>query len=248
MRQTLTIALDEIKQSLKNKKVLFLLFVYVALLVFGISQSVSFAMNFRLILIQVFGFYGKSVPYTLVLFYFMSIFLLPVFSLLLSYDCISKEIHKETIRNLVVAAKRNSIVLGKFLGIFLINITINFLIYIIAVFYIFQKTGEYVLFDGFLLWLFLSIYSLYFVALSVMTSSLTSNPQRSLYLGLIANALPLFFISTTIGWLSPYKHYVDGFYLLTDSFGRVFSPLAILIVSAAIFIAIALMAFKRREL
>ena len=198
---------------------------------------------------QVFGFFDGKLPYPLVLFYFMSILLLPIFSLLLSYDCISKEVHKETIRNLVIAAKRNSIVLGKFLGIVIINIAVNFLIYLIAVFYIYQRTKQNLLAEGFLLWIFLSIYALYFVALAVMASALTSNPQKSLYLSLTFYSLPLlFFTSSKIAWLSPYNYYVNGFYLLTNSLDKVIPPLMILALCAVVFIIFALLVFQRRDL
>ena len=248
MKKTATIAAEEVRQSLKDKKVIVVALVYAMLLFLGIQKSVAIAAAFRMALIGIFGFMSSTPSYALTLFYFASIMLLPIFSLILAYDSISKEIHKGTIKKVAVAARRDSILLGKFAGIYLVNISINLMMYIFAAFYTFFKEGELALSDSLLLWIFLCIYALYFTSLAVLSSSMTSTPQKSIFLSMLLFAVPLIFLaSRSISWLSPYSYYKQGLYILVDS-SKMLLPSAILIVSSLLFILAAVFIFRRRDL
>jgi len=249
MNEAKVILLEEIKESFRNKKVLFVVFIYLALLIIGLKKAYQFSLTFGFLLSKFYFFTQQKPPYALLFFYFMSIIALPLFSLLLSYDSVSGELSKRTVRYLATRANRGYIIIGKFLGNYLVNISVNFLVYLVAVSYIYAKSGESVFIQGIALWLYLSIYSLYFVSLSLLASSFTSKPSQSLFLGAaFFVGLLLFLLKGSLKVISPYHYYTDGFYVLTGPLPGITNSIFVLILSSLIFIVLSLMIFKRRDL
>ena len=248
IRETKVIMIDEAVQSLKNKKVLFILLIYALLLFIGIKKRVLISQASALILTNFFFFFGE-IPFPLLLSFFVSIIALPLFSLLLAYDSISSEVYAKSIRNIAYMAGRTSIFLGKFFAIFFINILVNLAVSLFAIFYIFFKTGDLFLADGLILWLYLALFSFYFVSLTMLASTITNKPSKSLFLGFfLFLILFLFHFKKNLLWASPYHYYKNGFYILMHNFPKIWNSVLVMAGFSIFFVIISLIVFKRKDL
>ena len=156
----------------------------------------------------------------------------------LSHDTINRELHERTMRFLVTRTSRSSIVLGKFLGIWLfwlICVVISFaLISIFALkfnFFIFSQTMSLLTFQ---------------IALAVFLSVVIPKPSYTMFIGAIGGILiPVFGIwvvftnNSWVGWLkfvSPY------YYLINDDYSFL-----VIVVLAGILLMASIALFQRRE-
>lgn len=249
LRETRIIFLDDLKEALRDKKILVILFFYIALMAFGIKKSSILAGQFYLILSSFIFQSHLNLPYEILLFYFVSIAVLPILSLLISYDCIAGEIGRKTMRNLATKARRDAIVTGKFLSVFTITIATNLIVFIGAAIYVYTKVGVFYFDQSLSLFGYLAFYSFYFVSLAVLASAITSNSTKSLFLGTFFFIIPFFFVyAKKLLVLSPYYYYKNGFYLLSQNLEPVRDAMMVFLISGIIFLGIALFAFRKRDL
>ncbi|ETI69985.1 ABC transporter permease [Neobacillus vireti] len=156
----------------------------------------------------------------------------------LSHDTINRETHERTMRFLVTRTSRTSIVLGKFLGIWLfwfICLIISFLI--ISMFaqkidiFIFSQTMSLVTYQ---------------ISLTVLLSVLIPKPGFTMFLSIVVGLsfpiLGLWVVFTSNVWVSWTKYITPFYYLEREDF----SFLVIFIV-AGIMLFFANFIFKRRE-
>lgn len=156
----------------------------------------------------------------------------------LSHDTINRETHERTMRFLVTRTSRTSIVLGKFLGIWLfwfICLIISFLI--ISMFaqkidiFIFSQTMSLVTYQ---------------ISLTILLSVLIPKPGFTMFLGIVVGLsfpiLGLWVVFTSNVWVSWTKYITPFYYLEREDF----SFLVIFIV-AGIMLFFANFIFKRRE-
>tara|TARA_Y100000310_G_scaffold181770_1_gene181806 strand:+ start:1330 stop:2091 length:762 start_codon:yes stop_codon:yes gene_type:complete len=236
--------LDDLVQSFKDKRIIAVTVIYLIFLSWGMKKAVLLTGIWNIWLTDILGF-GQELPFPIIFFYFASIVLLPIFSLLLSYDIISGE--SRTMRNLVYRIPRESIFFGKFLAIFLINIFANLIVYIIAIDFISHTQRANIIQQGFLLYGFLVIFALYFTSLVLLASTLTNNSKKSLFMGACFIIIPLLFmLSNTLKIISPFNYYKYGLRFFTESIS--YTPFFILIISSIVFIFIAYFVFKRKDL
>jgi ABC-2 type transport system permease protein len=166
----------------------------------------------------------------------------PLFVIGLSHDVINKETHSRTMRFLVTKATRQSIVLGKFMGIWLFWLTC--LIIPILLLIPFAKTFYYMELIS------LVIFMSYFIALALFLSCLINKPALTLFIGIVLSII--FPIIGFWGILSPENNYLNVinfiapyYYLTEDSgiLGYIMLPLfTLLLVVGSLFI------LKRRDL
>lgn len=249
LRETRIIFLDDLKEALRDKKILIILFFYAALMAFGIKKSSLLASQFYLILSSFIFQSQLNLPYEILLFYFVSIAVLPILALLISYDCLAGEIGRKTMRNLATGARREAIVIGKFLSVFTITIATNFIVFIGAAIYVYTKVGVFYIDQSISLFGYLAFYSFYFAALAVLASAITSNSTKSLFLGMLFFIMPFFFVySKTLLALSPYHYYKNGFYLLSQNLEPVRAAMMVFMISGIVFLGLAMIIFKRKDL
>ncbi|MDP7457103.1 MAG: ABC transporter permease subunit [Candidatus Woesearchaeota archaeon] len=239
-----TILVDDIKESFKDKRILAVIVIYLIILSWGMKKAIAFSGVWNFWLTEMVGL-GKQLPFSVIFFYFASIALLPILSLLLSYDIISGE--RRTLRNIIYRCPRISLFFGKFIAIFLINVVINLIIYIIAIDYLSNQSSKSFLSEGLLLYIFLVCFALYFTSLVTMASTLTKSPRKSLFLGALFIFIPLLFLfSNTIKILSPFHYYKYGMLFFSESVSP--APFVLLIISSAIFLGLAYYVFRRQDL
>ncbi len=239
-----SILADEIVQSFKDKRIIAVIIIYLIILSWGMKKAAGFSALWGIWLTGGFGI-DKQIPFPIIFFYFASIGLLPIFSLLLSYDVISGE--RKVIRNLVYRAKRMEIFFAKFLAIFIINIIANLVMYIAAIDIISSQQRESYLGEGMMLYAFLACFALYFTSLSTLSSTITKTTKKSLFLGALLVFIPLvMLLNEKLKIISPFHYYKYGIKLFTEQF--TIWPFALLIISAAVFLGIAYIIFKRQDL
>ncbi|MEW5552803.1 hypothetical protein ABGT22_23280 [Peribacillus frigoritolerans] len=156
----------------------------------------------------------------------------------LSHDSLNRETHERTIRFLVTRTSRTSIILGKFLGIWLfwlICLTISFLL--ISIFS--QKIDVFI---------FSQIMSLltYQIGLTILLSVLIPKPGVTMFLGtMVGLAFPIigFWVSFTSNvWVSWMKFINPYYYLIREDY-----TFLVIVLFAGIMLVIANLIFKRRE-
>lgn len=156
----------------------------------------------------------------------------------LSHDTINRELHERTMRFLVTRTSRISVVLGKYLGIWLfwfVCVLISFLV--ISIFalkidlFIFSQTISLLTFQ---------------IALTVFLSVLVPKPAYTMFLGVVAGlAIPLLGIWVVFSnnhWIAWLKYISPYYYLFNDDY----SFLVIFGLAAVVLLA-ALLLFRRRE-
>ncbi|MEB2492420.1 hypothetical protein SOP93_14725 [Peribacillus frigoritolerans] len=156
----------------------------------------------------------------------------------LSHDSLNRETHERTIRFLVTRTSRTSIILGKFLGIWLfwlICLMISFLL--ISIFS--QKIDVFI---------FSQIMSLltYQIGLTILLSVLIPKPGFTMFLGIMVGlAFPIigFWVSFTSNvWVSWMKFINPYYYLIREDY-----TFLVIVLFAGIMLVIANLIFKRRE-
>ena len=101
---------DELKQSLRNRKLIFLVIIYALLwLAIKLGLFIEYALY---VLLKP----PAALPHTLLTPFYFMVIILPILAIALSYDSISKETQNKHIRFLATKASRLSIVLGNFLS------------------------------------------------------------------------------------------------------------------------------------
>lgn len=156
----------------------------------------------------------------------------------LSHDSLNRETHERTIRFLVTRTSRTSIILGKFLGIWLfwlICLTTSFLL--TSIFsqkldvFIFTQTMSLLTFQ---------------ICLTILLSVLIPKPGFTMFLGIMVGvAFPIIglWVSFTSNvWVSWMKFITPYYYLIREDY-----TFLVIVILAGIMLVIANLIFKRRE-
>lgn len=169
---------------------------------------------------------------------FLIMFFGMLFVMGLSHDTINREMHERTIRFLVTRTSRTSIIVGKFLGISLFWFVCLLASFVIISIFVHD-------FDFIVLFQSTSL-AVYYSALTVLLSVLIPKPGFTMFLSVVLGiAFPIFngwLVLTTNNWVSWLK-YIFPFYYLDEVNGM----FLIVFLLAAVFVAIAILAFRRRE-
>ena len=198
---------DELKQSVKDKKVMVLIFTYLVL----IGTAIKYGAVFRLI--AGLFFFTTEVDIAVIIPYYVSVFLIPFLALLLTYDAISGELHGNSIRYIASRVDRFSILLGKYAAAAIIMIALNFASYFILALNNYDSTSRWLMMDYMTAFAYLSFYSLCFLSIGFFGSSVTKKPSTSLWIGMtIISTGLLMLIKNVIVKAVPF-YYVANFLL-----------------------------------
>ena len=157
-----------------------------------------------------------------------------LFVLSLSHDAINREVENQTIRFLVTKSSRSSIVIGKFLGIFLF-----WLICILCSFIVIGLFAKQIfVFDFLQIMCFIA----YAVSLTILISLVIKKPSHTTFVSILLGiALPVLglwsvsstkFISEIIKYILPYYYILKGGYYIIFPF---FLSILMLLIALAIF-------------
>ncbi len=191
----------ECRRTLRSARVLALLGLYClfALLVFVMAAAFrSFAQQLSesgLVLFE-----SGAMPVPILGVFYLSLFFLPIYVALMGFDQVSGEVGPRSIRYLTVRARRSSVLLGKFLAQTTVLLGLVCLLDLALCVYAWLTTPGFgsATFVLYVLrfWLASTVFSLAFLALTSLCSSLTPNSAVSLILN-ISVLLLSFLVWTT---------------------------------------------------
>ncbi len=196
--------------------------------------------------------YLLQIPLGVLLIFFLSTMVLPLFVLLLSHNQVSQDIRDKGIRYLLLRTSRLTLILGKFAGEFLLLGAITLTGYFASLLYILYKAdifpiGDYSLFllSLFKFWLLTLIYGGCFTSLTLLFSCLVKKKFSVMALGFIS-IFVLWILESNESWqiLSPFRYKTD-FY--SQEIGTVCIAAAILIIFTAVFISLSYFIFSKRD-
>jgi len=165
LREVKVIFADEIVQSLKTKKALLTVISYLILMFIGLKIGSYFE-----IFVWLYAEMRKS--FSVLLPYYVSVIIIPLFCIITGYNVVSSEISTGSIRFIAYRARRFSILLGKLLSTAVIAVVMILLAYAIATYYLYQKTGLFYYTQSLIAWAYLSIYAVCFICLINLVSML----------------------------------------------------------------------------
>jgi ABC-type transport system involved in multi-copper enzyme maturation permease subunit len=180
MRKTLLISMNEFKGLLLTKKVIVIASLYAITFILGMKLAKILDLAAYLL-----KSLKQPLPYSVLVPFYIGIVLIPFISLLSIYDSISHEFENKSIKYLAYRVPRLSIVIGKLFSPLLLITAINVVLYGSSIFYIKSLTGSFNFENMLGLFLFTTIYSLFFISIGLFFSISSNNPQRSLLNSLI---------------------------------------------------------------
>lgn len=126
----------------------------------------------------------EQIPTLVLVVFYLSIFFLPAYVALMGFDQLSGEVGPRSMRYLTVRARRSSVLLGKFLAQTTVLLGLVLALDVILCLYAWLTTQGMGL-GGFALsllrvWVGMTIFSLAFLSLTALCSSVTSNSAVSL--------------------------------------------------------------------
>lgn len=205
MKQLLILVGNELKKLFLSTRLIFLIIIsaiYIGLIFIGLKVSpwldmLSFLMpsSFR-----------QPLPYQTLFPLYIGIFLIPIITILFSYDSISSIYEKKSLKLLAYRIKRYKILLSRILSVFIVLFLLNAFVYIFSTIYFIKKNGIDYSKIFLMFFLLMMIYSLLFLFIGIMISILSKKNSKSLFLGLFSIAMvfaikfvnPLLYLSEII--------------------------------------------------
>jgi ABC-type transport system involved in multi-copper enzyme maturation permease subunit len=237
MKQAKEVLLEELKDSIKSKRIIFILLI--ASLVIGIV----FASNFLQVLYLMLFSPKNSLPLMVSITYYLLFITIPFFTLLLGYDSVSGEIENSTTRGVISKIKRDSFIIGKFLSVFIIVSALSILLIIIAAIYSFKVTTQYDIMHTLLIIGYLMLYTGACTAVTIFFSSILSRNTTSLFIVTIFHSFMQYLNMGSFGYLTLF-HYFDS----AISFENIYFAVLTFAAYLSIFIFGSVMAFRVRDL
>ncbi|MBW2968372.1 ABC transporter permease [Candidatus Woesearchaeota archaeon] len=235
--KTALIALDSIKNELKDKKTVAIIFAYLVILALGIKFGTMLGTLAKLMFLK------TTLPVEVVVTYYTSIIWVPLLAVLLSFDSISWETSTKSISYLAIRTSRASIIIGKYISTAIMISVINLLIYLAAVIYFNLNSGESMLGPAMAAWAYVSFYSLAFVSIGFLCSTISKKHQTALWA-----AISLIAVAAIVGgresiaFLSPF-HYISNIFE-----GGFAAGAGALTVFAAAGLGLSILIFQRKDI
>jgi len=237
------IFLDEFLGSLKTKKILVIIISYLFLMFIGIKIGSLFE-------VFAWAMVGSRQAFSIQLPYYVSVALLPLFSIIISYDVISEEISQGSIKFMAYRTDRYSIIMGKVLSSFAIASLMILIAYITALFYIHSKIGLWFFLQYFISWIYLSIYAFCFICLTTAISIIMKSPSSSIIWAMLISILFLVMLNFDYaGLFSPFYFSDKALDLLVEGiFLEAFFGFIVLLLHTILYFSISYAIIKKMDL
>lgn len=224
---------EELKNFYKNKKIF-----YPAVLMFILIFLVQFLGSFQVLILLLFSEAIKDVPIIMLVPFWFFYLGGPVFSILLSYDILSRDLESKFIYFTASKVSRNKILFSKFLSVVLVNFLTLLIVFSFVAVYSFFKFGQNLIGLSFWSLLHIFVFSLVFVALTFLISVLVKKEKSTLFYSFVV-FLGAFFLT-----------FRRGFFFGVYKLGLEYSlrPLVEYAVIAALVMFLTQLIFKRRDL
>lgn len=239
----LTIFLDEFFESLKTKKALIIIISYLFLMFIGIKIGSLFE-------VFAWAMAGSRQSFSVQLPYYVSVALLPLFSIIISYDVLSEELSQGSIKFMAYRTDRYSIIMGKVLSSFAIVSLMILIAYIAALFYVHSKIGLWFFLQYLISWLYLSIYAFCFICMTTMVSMVAKIPSSSIIWSILASVLFLVMLNfDRVKFFSPFYFSDKALDLLVNGyFLNVFFGFIVLMLHTILYFSISYAILKKMDL
>ncbi|MFD3259707.1 ABC transporter permease subunit [Paenibacillus lentus] len=162
-----------------------------------------------------------------------------LFVLTLSHDIVNRDIQLQRIRLLITKTSRTSVILGKFLAVWLFWVIVSLISFVLVSFI----TRTFVIHELLFLWIYLA----FLASICVMLSTVVINHAYSVILSvLLGLALPIFGTWSLFSSVVPIRalRYVLPYYPMSEQ------PVLLLVtvVEVLVFLAAAMVLFQRKDL
>ena len=221
---TYTIAREEIRRAWYDWRFI------ISILIFGTFAYISFTMNDLIRALIVLLMSGQlsldpssiKVPtaeYIDFAYYMLFFFLIPLVSLLITHNAISRELETNTSRYIFSKISRKAFILGKYIALSAFSALLIFLLYLTYLSYHILNNNQVNIGHLLLIYLFCAIYASAWVAIFLLSSSVIGKSIRSLFFSSFL-ILVLFIVSYMVPYSSPFFFFVgdlNPLSLLTSS-------------------------------
>lgn len=243
LKGTWAIFTDGFFDLVRTKRAIVIIVAYLSLMLIGMKIGSLFeALSW--------AFIGSRKSFSIMLPFYVSVVLLPLFSIVIGYNAVSEETSSGSIKFLAYRTNRFSILLGKILSAFLLSVFMILIAYIIALFYVHSKVGLWFSLHYLISWLYLSVYSLCFVCLAIAISTLSKTPSMSMVWSLLASILFLVMLNYN------YLKFASPFYFSDKALDYVINGLyldmllgfCVLLLHSLVYFALSYAVFQRSDL
>jgi ABC-2 type transport system permease protein len=238
---------DEMFRGSKSRYVWFFggIFILLCFLVMHYSIYVPFLFqNFR------------GIPYTLIS-YLVVLFIGPFMVMITSFDSVSSEIETGSIRYVISKVHRSSFILGKFLFLFLVSISVSSVIALISLIQQYSVGNAFQFENTGLFWIFSNLYLGCFISIFLLISTLSDNNKISFTVSAIFLGILIFFYlkgdSNYLKFLTPFYYGANNIDFMTDfsfkaEYLRILESLFSMLLYISVYLSMSLVAIKRRDL
>jgi len=171
-------------ESLRSWRLITIILIYAGFIMVTLNMGSLTGFILRLILNK-----DNLIPYTLVLPYYACVIIIPIISILLTYDSISGLRTKKNIRIVFTRIKRDALLFGKLMTSTYIIAFLILSTFIPIVFYTFSKLNRWIWLEACFAMLYLILLGFAFISITVFISSITRRSGSSLRLAFIVLAL-----------------------------------------------------------
>lgn len=237
------IFLDELVQSIRTKRALILIVSYLFLMFAGIKVGSLFeALSW--------AFASSRQSFSIVLPFYISAIILPLFAVVISYNSISEETSQGSIKFMACRTDRFSIMAGKALSSLVLSSSIILIAYVMALFYIRLKVGLWFFLPYAISWAYMSLYALCFICLAMLVSTISKTTSSSLVWAVMAVVAFLVMLSFD------YIKFISPFYFANNALDFIIKgmPLEMLLgvfalaLHSVVYFTISLAALKKADL
>jgi ABC-type transport system involved in multi-copper enzyme maturation permease subunit len=201
--QLKVLLVNDLKRNFITKKSIIIICVYTLFFILSAKLgSVLEMLSFLMPDIRI------DFPYQLVLAFFSGMILMPLFSLLLSYDSVSSDYSNKSLMLVGYRTPRGIILLSKLLSGLILLAIINLIVYAFFGIYLSIRYGYDAISSFSILMVLLFIYSFLFYSIGFFSSVAFKSPTKSFWNGILINTvifiLPLAYNMPLTKYFSPY--------------------------------------------
>lgn len=202
-------------------------------------------------------FFSNSggIPYTLIS-YQVVLFLGPFMTMITSFDIVSSETETGSIRYIISKVQRSSVILGKFLFLFLVFLSVSSGIVLINLLYQYS-TGNFIQLETIILfWISSNLYLGCFISIFIFISTLSANNKISFTMAAVFLGILIFFTlqgdGTYLKYITPFFYGIKNMEFMKDfpvegDYLKVFENLFSMLLYILVFLSMSLIAIKRRD-
>ncbi|AKB36906.1 hypothetical protein MSSAC_2316 [Methanosarcina siciliae C2J] len=198
---------------------------------------------------------SRGIPYVLIS-YIVVLSIGPFITMITSFDIVSSETETGSVRYIISKVQRSSFILGKFLFLFLVFMSISSGIALISLIYQYSAGNVFQFENIILFWISSSLYLGCFIGIFLFISILSANNKISFTMSVVFLGILIFFIlqgnESYLKYITPFFYgiknmeFMKGFPVERGSL-KVFENLVSMFLYILVSLSMSLVAIKRRD-